>query len=151
MQVKTMRFGTLEVDDSTLIKMPRGPLGFEDYRRFCLIEPHAKASFRWLQSVDEPGLAFVVVDPSEHFDNYEVEIGDSDEERLQLVDESDALVFTILTIRNGGQDITANLAAPIIINAKNLIGAQVVLQNERYSTQCPLIVGHAEAVVAKAA
>ena len=149
MIVDTTRFGTMEVDENTLITMPSGPIGFEDYRQFCLIEPHAKANFRWLQSADEPGLAFVVVDPTEFFANYEIEIGDSDVERLRLENEEDALVFTILTIRNGGHDISANLAAPIVINSKNLIGAQVVLQSERYSTQSPLTVGHA--LAAKAA
>lgn len=151
MKVETTRFGTLEVDDSTLITMPSGPIGFECYRQFCLIESHTKANFRWLQSVDEPGLAFVVIDPSEFFADYEIELSDLDVDRLQLTDEEDALVLTILTIRNDGQDISANLAAPIVVNSKNLIGAQVVLQNEQYSTQHPLLVGRTMMRTAKAA
>jgi len=139
MNVETTRFGVLEVDDGTLITMPSGPLGFEGYTRFCLIQHDAAASFRWLQSIEKPSLAFVVVDTSEYFADYEIEISDADAAKLQLEDEKDALVLTILTIRDNGQDISANLAAPVIVNSKNLMGAQIVLSDERYTTQHALI------------
>ena len=139
MNVETTRFGVLEVDEGTLITMPSGPLGFEGYTRFCLIQHDAQASFRWLQSIEEPGLAFVVVHPSEYFADYEIEISDADAAKLQLESEDDALVLAILTIRDNGQDISANLAAPVIVNSKNLMGAQIALRDERYTTQHALI------------
>jgi flagellar assembly factor FliW len=153
MTVETTRFGSIEVDENTLITMPSGLPGFEKRTRFCLVRHRAGQNFQWLQSVEEPGLAFVVVDPSGYFESYEVEIGDSDVERLGLEDARDALVLAIVTIRNGGAVITANLAAPIVINSKNNIGAQVVLQNELYTTQHALIVRPAahQAAAAKAA
>jgi flagellar assembly factor FliW len=76
MRVETSRFGELEVDESSVINMPRGPIGFEDYTRFVLIEHRPDTEFRWMQSIDESTLAFVVVDPSKFFKDYEVEISD---------------------------------------------------------------------------
>ena len=152
MNVETTRFGALEVDDNMLVTMPSGLLGFEDYTKFCLIQHRGSAEFQWLQSTEEPGLAFVLVDPSKYFASYEIEISDSDVEKLKLASEDDAIVLAILTISNSGQNISANLAAPVIINSKNLIGAQVVLQNERYSTRHALAAKRAaETVTAKAA
>lgn len=139
MNVETTRFGTLEVDESTLISMPGGMLGFEDCKRFLLLQHRAGSNFRWLQSVEEPAVAFVVVDPVTHFANYEVELSDRDVERLHLMDAEDASVVVILTISSGGRDISANLAAPMIINFRERIAAQVVLQSERYSTQHSLV------------
>jgi len=153
MRVDTTRFGSIDVDDSAVITMPSGLIGFETCTRFCLIRHRAGENFQWLQSVEEPGLAFVVVDPAAYFDGYEIEISDSDVDRLGLVDAEDAVVFTIVTIRDGGASITANLAAPIVINSKNNIGAQVVLQNELYTTRHALIVRQAaqQTTTAKAA
>lgn len=152
MRVETTRFGVLEVDENALVTMPGGPLGFESHTRFCLIENRPGTSFRWLQSLEEPSLAFVVADPSEFFANYEVEISEGDVRKLQLTSEEDALVISILTVRSDGQEVTANLAAPIIINSKNMMGAQVILQDERYTTRHPLAQKRAaEQAVAKAA
>lgn len=148
MKVETTRFGVLEVDESTLITMPSGPAGFENSTRFCLIQHRAGANFRWLQSIEEPGLAFVVVDPSEHFADYEIEIGEADVRKLQLTSEEDALVLTILSIRDNGQSVSANLAAPIVVNSKNLTGAQIVLEDERYTARHSLVQTSVEQTIA---
>jgi len=153
MRVQTTRFGVLEIDEKTVMSMPAGLIGFENSTRFCLVRHRADASFQWLQSVEDPALAFVVVDPAEYFADYEVEVGDADVEKLGLASASDALVLAIVTIRDNGQTITANLAAPIVVNSKNFTGAQVVLENEHYTTQHALIVRQAaqQTTVAKAA
>lgn len=135
MRVETTRFGVVEVDESTLVNMPGGLLGFEDQTRYCLIQHRPSASFRWLQSTQDPSLAFVVVDPSEYFADYEIELSDRDVQRLQLSGAEDAIILAILTIRDSGSDVSANLAAPIVINSKNFIAYQVVLEDERYQTR----------------
>lgn len=139
MRVETTRFGSLEVDDNAIFTMPRGLIGFEEYTRFTLVPHRAGNNFRWLQSVEEPALAFVVVDPCAHFTNYEIEVSDADAENIQLRDEKDATVLVILSIRDNGNEVSANLAAPVIINARDMLAAQIVIQDERFSTQHSLI------------
>lgn len=139
MKVETTRFGALEVDKGSMVKMLTGPFGFEDQTEFCLIQHRSDTSFRWLQSTKIPDLAFVVVDPMEFFSDYEIEISDADAEKLHLTCEEDALVLTIVTIKNGGTSITANLIAPIIVNSRELLGAQIILQNEQYTTKHELV------------
>jgi len=132
MKVETTRFGVLEIDESSTVKMPSGPLGFEEQTMFCLIQHRPETNFRWLQSVTDPSLAFVVVDPAEFFEDYAIEISDADAETLGLEREEDALVLVVLTVGAGAKQITANLAAPIVVNSKTLEGMQVVLQDDRY-------------------
>ena len=155
MKVETTRFGVLEMDESSIVRMPSGPLGFEEQTTFCLIQHRPDTNFRWLQSVDEPALAFVVVDPAEFFEGYAIEISDADAEELELEREDEALVLVVLTIGAGCEQITANLAAPIVINSKTLIGSQVVLQDDRYGVR-HVLAAHdkkpsAESTIAKAA
>ena len=135
MRVETTRFGTLEVDESSLVRMPRGPLGFEDQKEFCLIQHRPDMPFRWLQSTTDPALAFVVVDPADYFVGYEIEISDLDAELLQLTCAEDSLVLVIVTVGKEGETVTANLAAPVVVNSKTLVGMQIVLQDGRYLTQ----------------
>jgi flagellar assembly factor FliW len=139
MKVATTRFGVIETDDSSVINLVQGPLGFEPQTRYCLIQHRPDTKFRWLQSVDDASLAFVVVDPSEFFTNYEFEVTDSDAERIGLTNSEDALALSIVTIAQGGEEVTANLAAPILINAKTLKGVQIVLQDNSYSVKHPLM------------
>jgi len=139
MEIRTTRFGSIEVDESTLIRMERGLLGFDEEKEFCLLKHGEGNGFAWLQSTSDPELAFVTIDPMDFFEDYEVEISDSDADRLDLTSEQDAMVLTIVTIDKDAQRITANLAAPIIVNSKNLLAAQVVLQDERYPVRHPLI------------
>ncbi len=139
MRIDTTRFGVLEIDDSSIIRMPRGPLGFEDQTDYCVVQHRPDTSFRWMQSVQEPSLAFVVIDPSEFFSDYEVELTDADAERLNLTSPDDALVLCVVSVGEHGTEITANLAAPIVINAKDLAGMQVVLQDPRYSVRHSLV------------
>ena len=135
MKVETTRFGVLEIDESSLVKMPSGPLGFEEQTTFCLIQHRPDTNFRWLQSVDEPSLAFVVVDPAEFFEDYAIEISDADSEKLELESEDEALVLVVLTMGAEGTQVTANLAAPIVVNSRTLVGLQVVLQGDRYGVK----------------
>ncbi len=139
MEVQTTRFGTMQVPDDTIITMVRGMFGFEQYTRFCMVHHRPDTSFWWMQCVDEPALAFVVADPAQMFTDYEFDIPDSEVEKLKLQTESDALVMVILTVGTGGKEITANLAAPMVVNMNEMLALQLILQDSRYQVRQPLV------------
>jgi len=132
MRINTQRFGEIEIDPGTVIEMAVGPFGFETLREFCLIEHAPDCDFRWLQSLSDPGLAFVVVDPMQFFPDYEVEINDDDARDLDLESPSDAAVLSIVTIPGEIGETSVNLLGPIIINAASRKAKQVILQNDAY-------------------
>lgn len=139
MHVETTRFGPLEIDESAVIHMERGLLGFEQYRRYVLLQTDDNPLFRWLQSVDEPALAFVVADPLQWFPAYEVNLSDEDAAALGIEGPDDAGVCTIVTLPPRLEEMTANLAGPIVINVRTRRAAQIVLDDPRYHTRHRLI------------
>ena len=68
------RVSGLTVDDDRVMTFPNGLLGFPEHTRFALIQTGEENYFFWLQSVDDPNLAFVVTDPTIFFKDYDVPI-----------------------------------------------------------------------------
>lgn len=133
MEVRTTRFGTLEIAEDRMITFPKGLLGFSGRTRFCLLQPNDDAAFFWLQSVDEPSLAFVVTDPSMFFPDYSAPIRPEQMEDLGLARLEDAQVFVI--VNKVSESLTANLQGPLVINTSTRAGEQLVLADRRWTTR----------------
>lgn len=137
MHVRTTRFGNVEIADDRVITFPKGLLGFADSKRFCLLEPAEDSAFFWLQSVDDPTLAFVVTDPSLFVPEYAVPIRAEQMTDLNISKLEDAQVFVI--VNKVDQTLTGNLQGPLVINTLSRNGEQFVLAEKRWTTRHPLI------------
>lgn len=137
MQVRTSRFGTIEIAEDRVITFPKGLLGFAEYKRYCLLEPADDACFFWLQSLDDPTLAFVVTDPSFFITEYSVPIRDDQMTELKLPRLEDAQVFVI--VNKIDQSLTGNLQGPLVINTVTRAAEQFVLAEKRWTTRHPLV------------
>ncbi len=137
MEVQTSRFGTLTISDERIITFPKGILGFPSQRRFCLLQPADDALFFWLQSVDEPSLAFVVTDPNAFIADYTVPIREEQMVELKLSALEDAQVFVIVNKVEGS--LTGNLQGPLIINTLGRVAEQMVLAEKRWTTREKLV------------
>jgi len=149
MLIETTRFGTVEIDGSRVITFKEGLLGFPEHRRFALIQTTEEAVFLWLQSVDDPALAFVVCDPLIFVPDYQVQIRADDVRALELEDLTDCRVLVIVNKVDG--DLTANLLGPLVIGAHSLLAKQLVLSDKRYSTRQRLMPAARPAAVSKTA
>jgi len=130
------RFGTLEFNEDDIVTLAEGLVGFPNLTRFLVLEHKPGSPFRWLQSVDEVATAFLVANPSHYVPNFELALPDAHVARLGLTPDTATLVFTTVTIPHGRpDDMTLNLAGPIVINLETRRGRQVVLENEAYTTQ----------------
>ena len=137
MQIKTSRFGLVEIDDSRTMDFPKGLVGFPACRRLALIQTNDEGVFFWLQSVDRPEVAFVVCDPKVFVPNYRIPIKTEELDLLGLEDPSDAQVLVI--VNKVDDMLTGNLQGPLVINAKSLTATQLVLSDKRHTTRHPLI------------
>ncbi len=137
MQVRTTRFGDVDIAEDRVITFPKGLLGFAEHRRFCLLEPADDACFFWLQSVDDPNLAFVVTDPSLFVPDYTVPIRPEQMGDLGLTRLEDAQVFVI--VNKVEQALTGNLQGPLVVNTLNRCAEQLVLAEKRWTTRHPLV------------
>ena len=84
MMIETTRFGQVEVDEQSLLTFPQGVLGFESIQEFCLLEHKPGSPFLWLQAVENPALAFVVINPFDFIADYDLTISGADISHLQL-------------------------------------------------------------------
>jgi len=135
MKVETYLFGAIEVSPEKIINFPNGLAGFEQSTRFMLAHEESKehpASYT-LQSLDEPTLAFQIVDPTTLGFDYELALNDAESALLQSPAPEDVVVMQVL-FRNdegGKAAITPNLRAPLVINTRARVGIQKVMENLR--------------------
>ena len=129
MEIQTSRFGRMNVEDERIMTFPNGLLGFPSFNRYALIQTGQENYFFWLQSVDEPSLAFVVTDPTIFFKDYQVPVREETAQELQLTDAAHLQVFVICN--RVGEWLTGNLLGPIVVNAANRQAVQVVLTEKK--------------------
>lgn len=130
--VKSTRFGEFTVPKDSLIHFPSGLIGFPRAKSFVILEH--KPPFSWLHSIEDPNLAFVVIDGAEFGPIYEGKIpyGDRDTE-LEAGD--DYAILIVVTARPDPLQTTANLKAPLFVNVRNKKGVQIIFDDARLSTR----------------
>lgn len=136
MKLNTKNFGELDIDEKKIIAFPEGLPGFEEEKEFVIINNEDEENpFCWLQSVKNPDLAFVIVDPFFVFSDYSVDLSETVQEKLKIKDEKDVAVYSIVVVPEDLKKMTANLLGPIVINVRERLGKQVILDDPRYTTK----------------
>ena len=136
MLIESERLGSVEVDETKVLTFADGLLGFPDAQRFALVDASDDGTYFWLQSLDDPHLAFLAAIPWAFFPDYEPELSRSDQEAMAITDPSEVMVLCLLTITE--EAVTANLLGPLVVNAETREGRQIVLDNSDYSARVPL-------------
>ncbi len=136
MKIKTKYGKELEIKENEIIEI-NSILGFENFSKFVIIETNSP--LKWLQSIEESALAFVVVDPRDFFPDYEPDISSEELSSIGLNDIKEALILVIVSLPQGNPSgATANLLGPIVINPENRKGAQFISSNPEHSVKEPL-------------
>jgi len=139
MKFKTARFGEIEVSNEELVEFSEGLLGFSPFKRFVILNPQEGSPFRWLQSLDDGDLAFVIIEPLNFMFAYDLEIADADAEFLGIQKAEDVVVYVIVTIPENPRDMTANLQGPLLINARTKKGRQIISTNSSHLIKTKIV------------
>jgi flagellar assembly factor FliW len=139
MQINTTRFGQVEIDDKRVIDFTDGLPGFPEAHRFVLLEHAPNNPFHWLQCLDDPALAFVVMDPLIVEPNYRQAIPKEAVKDLGLKSEKETALLTIVTIDRANQRVTTNLLGPLVIHSETLQAKQIILEQSTYATKHDII------------
>lgn len=124
------RFGTVEFDGADVLTLEGGLVGLPDLSRFVILETKPGSPFSWLQSLDEPSMAFLVADPGRYVPDYEGEVV------RRCAEIGDAAVLVTATVPPGQpHDTTLNLSGPIVVDATTRKGKQMVLDDAAYTTR----------------
>lgn len=138
--MRTSRFGEIEIPATQVIKLPQGLLGFPAQQHFALLVHKPGSPFFWLQSVEDPALAFVAMNPYLLAPDYKVDLTNEDRQDLQLSGEEPLMIYGLVTIPRGKPaEMTINLMGPLVINTAARVGKQLVLNNSDYSHRHPVL------------
>jgi len=134
-KLKTRDFGQIDIEEEKVIVMPFGMPGFPDAKRFVILDREETRPFLWYQCVDDPELAFVIINPNLFMPDYAVDL------KAVLRDmswkdpeEGDLSIYAIVNASEGvPEKITANLIGPIVVNTRKKEATQMVISGSPYS------------------
>lgn len=118
MKINTLQFGEIEYDENNIMFFEHGIIGFEQLKKYLFIKKEDDL-FYWLNSTEDPNIAFPlfsirVLDDNYPFqDNYEP--------------------FCIVNMDKDPLKITVNLKAPVYLDQDRKIGMQKILDTDNYS------------------
>ena len=135
MKVKTTRFGELEVNQIDVVVFNDGLLGFENLKKYFVVDPGDSTLILWLQSIDDEKVAFPIIEPKIFKPDYVAKLLPADLNGLELDSLQNAKLYSILTIPANVQEMSANLKAPIVINSAKKVGKQIVLADSKLSVK----------------
>lgn len=135
--------GRFDFREEEVLSFPEGLPAFENMRRFLLAQREGFAPFLFLVSVDLPAVRFVCVPVCVLDPDYRFEIAPGDGVAMGLKDglysaaSPNPLLLAIVTLSHSGL-ATANMASPLVVDAKRRFGVQVILPGGAYSHATPL-------------
>lgn len=139
MKISTVRFGEVEVDEKHIFRMELPIIGFNELKNFVILDLNKDSFFKWLQSVEDPSLAFPVVSVFSMNVDYSIDLPDNVVEILKITNVESLLVLNIASIpQDNPQGTTINLLAPIVFNLDSMLAGQIILSGSGYDISFPL-------------
>ncbi len=128
------RFGQIEYDPAKVLHFSEGLLGFESLRDFVVMANVKEGPLFWIQSCEDPEIAFVLTDPTNFYLEYKVMPDTSERTKLGMHEGEVSHTLVVVTVHEGGK-ITLNMAAPLLYSVSNNRALQVVLEKSAWSTR----------------
>jgi len=129
--IENSQFGEIKYSEDKVVLFEESILGFEDLKRYIILDVQEFEPFQWLISIDDPEISFPIISPlvvkedfAPNLSKKEIEyfIGEFKDEEL--------LLYVIVTIKDNLQKVTANLKGPIIINQNSRKGIQIIVEED---------------------
>ncbi len=139
MTIQTSRFGELEISEDTLLTFPSGLVGFPTIQQFVVLDVAEDCHYQWLQAIQEPDLALVIIDVHLIDAEFHAQVSDEGLAELGITENDPVLILAVVTIPSGEpEQATANLRAPLVVNLRTRKGKQLIL-HESIPLQFPLM------------
>lgn len=139
MKISTTRFGEIEIDESRIFNFELPIIGFDNLKKFIILDPNQDKIFKWLQSTEDSTLAFPIISVAALNYDYSVDLPDNIVEILDIQNVESLLVMNITSIpQDNPQGTTINLLAPLIFNLANNKAGQIVLSGSGYDISFPM-------------
>ncbi|MBN7573076.1 flagellar assembly protein FliW [Clostridium sp. 2-1] len=131
--------GEMEYEDHNIITFNKGLPGFDELKKFILLDLQGYEPFKLLQSLENEEIALIVTSPYEFFEDYEIVLSEETVSNLKIDSPEQVNIITTVTLNSDVKKITTNLQGPIVINSSNNLGEQIILDNSKYQIKNPLM------------
>ena len=139
MKIISKIHGEIEYEESGIITFNKGIPGFEELKKFILVNLVDYEPFKLLQSLEENEIGLIVTSPYEFFNDYEIKLSDETIKNLKIETPEQVTILTTVTLNSDVKKITTNLQGPIVINTSNNFGEQIILDDPKYKVKSSLL------------
>lgn len=127
MKWNNIQFGELEFEEKHVLNFPYGLIGFEENKKFLVVNDEESEPFRWLVSLDDPELSFPLID-----------VSSNPEISKKYFPKENVTLFAVASIKEQLDESTVNMRSPIVIDNSDRKGKQVVLEDDLLMVRTPL-------------
>lgn len=131
--------GELSYEEKNKVTFKKGIPGFLDLKEYIIVDLEENPMFKLLHSLENEEVGLVLISPFEVEENYEIKLSDEVVKNLKIESPTDVMLLSTVTLSQKVENITVNLKGPIIVNIKNGLGEQIIIDNDKYKTKSPLI------------
>ncbi len=138
-KLQTSKFGEVEINEDLIFNFINPIIGFNDLKKYTIIDYKPDSPFKWLQSIEEPELAFPITLCSFFGIDYQFDIPDEEAEKLGIESADDIFVCNIANIPSSNPEgATINMVAPVVLNLSNKKAMQIVLKDTKFEVRYKL-------------
>ncbi len=130
---RTVRFGELDYRSGDVILLPEGLVGMPQLQNWLILDMGDDVPMKWFQSLDRGDFGFPVSQAYLFHDDYDFPLGSPTLSRLGNESLDNLATLIITTIHAGGDKVTGNLLAPLVIDTDTRRGVQLTLEDGTYS------------------
>lgn len=112
-------------------------IGFEEYGSYTLEDAFGEGSPFRLLLCDQAPVSFVVVNPYFILDDYSFEVDEDSLNAIRLNGNAMQDLAVLCIVRPNEHCLYVNLRSPIVVNVKDGLFKQVILQDEAYGVSVP--------------
>jgi flagellar assembly factor FliW len=125
MKCLNRQFGEIEYMEDHVFTFPEGIIGFERLRKFIVINDADAEPFRWLVSLEDEDISLPILDPKFVEPLYGISNRFAE----------GTTVAVVASLKEQVEQSTINMRSPLVFDAVQRIGKQVILDNELYGIQ----------------
>ena len=138
MIINTRDFGEIDVQTENIYRFSQPIFGFEEFTEYVILhDEEIGENIVWLQSTQNPGLCFIMMDPSGLSADFTPVLP---AEAHKLLGEGDCYCWAIAVIPQNVKESTINLKSPVFLNPNTHLAAQIMLEGD-YPVRFPLTKG----------
>jgi len=132
------KLGEIEFVETDIITLSAPILGFPDLNDFILISNDKSYPFLWFQSVQDPNICFILVEPDIFYPDYKPDLNKREAKILGAEENADIKLFGIVVVPDQPKNATVNLRAPLALNMGKKLAKQVILEDDKWQIKTPL-------------